>query len=936
MNELGLTLVWVSLQVSVLSLVAAAVYLVVRRGSPKAGAAATFIGLVLVACVSLSVLSPWPRWSFEVNDAETTAGESGSPATLTSSERAEGLPKVAGTPTLLREKDDATTESITVTERATFFWEALQEQLRLQAVPQDKPSMSWSGWLAMLFLVGGVIAIGRLIAGLVVVAGHRKSGVAISDAKANELLDVLCAEFSCSRTVELRESKDIASAATIGWKKPLILLPPEWPSWSERERRSVLAHEIAHISQNDFLWWLFAQAGLLLHFYHPLVHWLASRLRLEQELAADALAAAHAGGTQPYLKSLAELALRQVDRPVAWPARAFLPAKGTLMRRVEMLRDKSIKRRVATPGRKVLIIATLLATAVLVSGFRRPERANAAAADDAFVQKETLRQKKRQAEKARRQKSANAEKANAEKADAKQASGFDLKYVPPVTSMMIGVRPSAMAGVEMFRPIVPMIEEAIDLGETGINLADYEQVLLLGIPERGQPMGQPVFALTTTKPVDFSGLIKANGGATESRTHKDVPYLVSVYGRNAFYRADDRTLIMGPENLIRHVIATTKSGVSVPLWKRQFKPVAGDHFCYVLDMTLIGTSIEKEMQQRRQNPIPSPLQMMAAFSPLWKDTRVIVAGAGFDSTSSLNVRVTCGNPADAKRVEETVRSLIPLSRNLLHEAKKNFQNIPEEAQGQVSALVAFSEDLLDGVEIQRDESVVIASVETKAASIPMLIGMTLPAVQQARAAARRMQSMNNIKQIMLAMHNYHGVNKEFPKPVMTGPDGKTKYSWRVALLPYLEQQPLYDAYRFNEPWDSKHNLTILKQIPPTYRHENADPASTNSSYFVLTGDGTALGNSDEAVRIRDIRDGTSNTAIVFEARRDIPWTKPVDIDYDAEAALPKFGGYSPEGFVIGLTDGAALFLSKDIDAKLLRAMISRNGGEEVDLQSRGR
>jgi len=96
----------------------------------------------------------------------------------------------------------------------------------------------------------------------------------------------------------------------------------------------VLAHEIAHICRNDFLAWVCAQVGLVLHIYHPLVHWLASRLRLEQELAADAAAVELAGGQHCYLQTLAEMDLRQADRPLDWPARTFLPTRRTFLKRL--------------------------------------------------------------------------------------------------------------------------------------------------------------------------------------------------------------------------------------------------------------------------------------------------------------------------------------------------------------------------------------------------------------------------------------------------------------------------------------------------------------------------------------------------------------------------------------------------------------------------
>jgi hypothetical protein len=98
----------------------------------------------------------------------------------------------------------------------------------------------------------------------------------------------------------------------------------------------------------------------------------------------------------------------------------------------------------------------------------------------------------------------------------------------------------------------------------------------------------------------------------------------------------------------------------------------------------------------------------------------------------------------------------------------------------------------------------------------------LPATQSAREAARRAQCTNNIKQIMLAMHNYHSANNSFPRDI-TDKDGKPLLSWRVAILPYIEQAELYNKFKLDEPWDSPHKKELLKEMPtsfncPTPRH----------------------------------------------------------------------------------------------------------------------
>src|SRR5690606_18100842 len=163
----------------------------------------------------------------------------------------------------------------------------------------------------------------------------------VRDREILEMLDLLQAELRVTTPVELRESNKIATAATTGWRRPVILLPADWTAWTPEQTRAVLAHELAHVSRRDFLVGGCAQLALSLHFYHPLWHWLVGRLRLEQELAADALAASVSGGRETYLRHLAELALRRCEptESVAWPVRAFIPSRRTFLRRIEMLRD---------------------------------------------------------------------------------------------------------------------------------------------------------------------------------------------------------------------------------------------------------------------------------------------------------------------------------------------------------------------------------------------------------------------------------------------------------------------------------------------------------------------------------------------------------------------------------------------------------------------
>jgi hypothetical protein len=115
-------------------------------------------------------------------------------------------------------------------------------------------------------------------------------------------------------------------------------------------------------------------------------------------------------------------------------------------------------------------------------------------------------------------------------------------------------------------------------------------------------------------------------------------------------------------------------------------------------------------------------------------------------------------------------------------------------------------------------------------------------------------------------------------------------------------------------------------MPDVYRNPKDSPQSTNTSYFVFDGGG-AIFDGDREVRMRDIRDGTSYTLMIVEAKRNVPWTKPEDIPYDPQKPLPELGGYFEGGFHAAMADGSARFFAKPMDDALLRALITRSGGE---------
>jgi RNA polymerase sigma factor (sigma-70 family) len=197
-------------------------------------------------------------------------------------------------------------------------------------------------------------------------------------------------------------------------------------------------------------------------------------------------------------------------------------------------------------------------------------------------------------------------------------------------------------------------------------------------------------------------------------------------------------------------------------------------------------------------------------------------------------------------------------------------------------------------------------------------------------AEERRRSANNLKQIGLAMHSYHDVNKHFPPAAIYSKDGKPLLSWRVAILPWLEQDNLYKQFKLDEPWDSTHNKKLLAQMPVTFAPVRGKTNVPYGTYYqVFTGKETVF-DGKEGIRITQIPDGTSNTILAVEAEKAVPWTKPDDLAYAPGKALPKLGGLLGNGFHILWADGSVQFVRQPVNEQMLRWAITRNDAMVVD------
>ena len=365
-------LVWCFIQVSVLLGVATVVYWLTARLSHEMAAwgLSWFLGLTLL--ITPLAFVPLPSWLSIVTASSATSTQLSAKSSKSVSQTNEMQPPGYSITSLQSEDDSAVANS------TTPFWLAIGRQLLrhldLNQVAGSGDGQNGSRWLrscAWMLLGGTVLGLGRFLLGVLQLNGLLRGSQIIEDPLLIDETQRLRRELGCRPTVRIYECRQLDTAATFGWLRPLILLPAGWREWTPVERRAVLAHELSHIRRGDFAAWWLARLSLAIHGYHPLLYWLVNRLQLQQELAADAAAARATDSRLTYLKVLAALLLRHDDTRRNGLVRAFLPANTTLSRRIAMLRVKDDRPLNSnTRGWKLAVIACGLIAAVTAATLR--------------------------------------------------------------------------------------------------------------------------------------------------------------------------------------------------------------------------------------------------------------------------------------------------------------------------------------------------------------------------------------------------------------------------------------------------------------------------------------------------------------------------------------------------------------------------------------
>jgi hypothetical protein len=489
----------------------------------------------------------------------------------------------------------------------------------------------------------------------------------------------------------------------------------------------------------------------------------------------------------------------------------------------------------------------------------------------------------------------------------------DLALLPTDAAVLLGFRPADLWTSEFGKPVrEKMAKEVADAASELERLVGSppEQIERLAVAVLSFGGGTAVAIVNVKKPYDRPALIKRTAGdKAKEETYKGRTLYVGA-GGDAVCPLDERTYIVAKADPLRGILdrpAKEKDGPLTPA--RQ--ALAGRHD-FVLGINLPG------FLEQVGADLPGELE---PFKPLLlAGTTVLTAQLGPPTRAELVL--TFADAAAARKADKSFREGLDIARGGITAGRVAFAKQPGALK-----LLDMAEAVVRGAKAQVDGSALKAVATARVD--PLALATAVAEVARKPAAARgRAQSVVNLKQVALAMHNYHATYKRFPAAAVYDKSGKSLLSWRVQLLPFLGQDALYKQFHLDEPWDSPHNKKLLDKIPLVYQTPDEEKPSGMTHYQGFHGKG-AFFEGKKGIGIAEITDGTSNTVMVAEAAESVPWTKPGDMPYDPDKPLPKVGGLFEGIFNVAMCDGSVRSVVRSIKPDVLHLLIQRNDGRPI-------
>lgn len=430
-----------------------------------------------------------------------------------------------------------------------------------------------------------------------------------------------------------------------------------------------------------------------------------------------------------------------------------------------------------------------------------------------------------------------------------------------------------------------------------------------------------VLILTSPKPIDKGQFLKKY--QTGDSTRKGFIGVQITGDDMLLHFPDPRTAVIVDDRLAdRYLAGYAKDRTGWPMNKNLLKAIEKNTLVAALHMSKVPAEILRDLSKEAPALMAAKQYVLAGN---WKDNalRLELRGSFPDESTTRKAREEAlkgigelsdliGLSIDDKRIQEDFGSAIVLVKELQRTVKELKMEI-------------FGPDLVAKTVYKVDLPIEKIAIEL---------------AEKQRLRADRKPSQENLKQLGLAIHNYASASPGGDSLIVSGTDAKGApikkldakplLSWRVALLPYMEQEDLYKQFKLNEPWDSEHNKKLIPKMPKIFAPVNNVKAPEGHTFYQMVLGPKAM---RPGFTIANIPDGTSNTIAVVEAAESVIWTKPDDIFIPGDMPkdlMKKFGGLCKGGFNVLLFDGSVRWVdSKVVSERTLWNAIGPDEGEPL-------
>ncbi len=404
---------------------------------------------------------------------------------------------------------------------------------------------------------------------------------------------------------------------------------------------------------------------------------------------------------------------------------------------------------------------------------------------------------------------------------APDASKIDLQYVTPSAVALAVVRPHLLLTSPATALLPVEVVSAAGIQQLGVDPADVDEIIAFAEPPLGVTLPYGLI-VKFSQPFDVNTLPERLRAHTQPGELAGKGYLASRQPLlPSLYMADDQTLLVMPEATLRQVLAPTAKPASALVEHAGELPSGNDVYA-VVDVAALRPMIVPWLNVaaiRQGDAFPAEAKPFLEVPHL---ISAIDLAINITNTSPTLLAVRANDGQSADRLEElyTLATDLQRQRALAGAAQLQQSDDPiQQAMGRYIERMSNSTRQPYKYERQGDNLILLqvtsseSSLQTQlvlTAVGGILVALLLPAIQAAREAARRNQAVNSMKQIMLSMHNYADSHKVLPPHANYSGDGKPLLSWRVHILPYLEENELYHQFHLDEPWDSPHNRANRK------------------------------------------------------------------------------------------------------------------------------